>query len=147
MPYILDANNLIGRARGAARPSEEDRDALVKEVAQRLRRTRAKAALFFDGPAVRATSLGSLSLRACGGSADDAIVREVQRAAAPSEIVVVTADRDLARRVRDAGAKTLAPEAFWKSFGAAPSAASREDPGKVDVEEWARYFADDGNRD
>jgi hypothetical protein len=117
------------------------------DVAPRLRRTRARAALFFDGPAVRATSLGSLSLRACGGSADDAIVREVQRAAAPSEIVVVTADRELARRVRDAGGKTLAPEAFWKSFGTAPSTASREDPGKVDVEEWARYFADEGNRD
>lgn len=147
MPYVLDANNLIGHERGPGRPSEEDREALVKEVADRLRRTRARAAIYFDGPARRETSLGSLAVRSSGGSADEAILREVQRAAAPGEIVVVTADRALARRARDAGARTLGPDAFWKGFGASAGSAPREDPGRVDVEEWARYFADETNRD
>jgi hypothetical protein len=146
MPYFLDANNLIGRVRGAAQPSQEDRDALVKEVAERLRRTRAKATLFFDGPAGRATSLGNLSLRACGGSADEAIVSEVERSTRPREIVVVTADRGLARRVRDAGAKVLLPDAFFRSFGAA-TPAERKPEAAIDVEDWMDYFADDGNRD
>ena len=50
MPYLLDGNNLIGAVRRTARPSDGDRAALVAEVAQRLRKTRARATIFFDGP-------------------------------------------------------------------------------------------------
>lgn len=151
MPYLLDGNNLIGRVRRTARPSAEDRAALVAEIAGRLRQTRAKATIFFDGPAgERASSLGSLSVRVpSSGSADDAIVREVERAKVSGEAVVVTADRGLASRCRDAGAKVCPPDEFFARFGAAaPSAAAgREPAGKVDVEEWMRYFEDDANRD
>ena len=150
MPYLLDGNNLIGRVRRTARPSPEDRAALVAEIAGRLRQTRAKATIFFDGPAgERASSLGSLSVRVpSGGSADDAIVREIERAAAPGEAVVVTADRGLARRCRDAGAQVCSPDDFFARFGAAqPAPAGREGAGKVDVEEWMRYFDDESNRD
>jgi len=150
VPYFLDGNNLIGRVRRTARPSPEDRAALVAEIAGRLRQTRAKATIFFDGPAgERASSLGSLSVRVpSGGSADDAIVREIERAAAPGEAVVVTADRGLASRCRDAGAKVCSPDDFFARFGAAqPAPAGREGAGKVDVEEWMRYFDDESNRD
>jgi len=150
VPYLLDGNNLIGRVRRTARPTAEDRAALVAEIAGRLRQTRAKATLFFDGPAgERTSSLGSLSVRVpSGASADDAIVREVERAAVPGEAVVVTADRGLASRCRDAGAKVCSPEDFFARFGAAgPAPASREAAGKVDVEEWMRYFEDESNRD
>ena len=95
------------------------------------------------------TSLGSLTVRvAAGGNADDAIVREVERAAAPGEAIIVTADRGLARRCRDAGAKVCSPDEFFSRFGAnveAP-AAGREAVGKVDVDEWMRYFSDEENR-
>ena len=150
MPYLLDGNNLIGRVRRTAQPSPEDRAALVAEIAGRLRQTRAKATIFFDGPAgERASALGSLSVRVpSGGSADDAIVREIERAAAPGEAVVVTADRGLAARCRDAGAKVCSPDDFFARFGAAqPAPAGREAAGKVDVEEWMRYFEDESNRD
>lgn len=151
MPYFLDGNNLIGLVRRTARPSAEDRSALIAEIAGRLRRTRARATIFFDGPAgERMASLGSLTIRVPpGGSADDAIVREVERAAAPGEAVIVTADRGLARRCRDAGAKVCSPDEFFSRFGAdaAAPAAGREPAGKVDVEEWMRYFGDETNRD
>ncbi len=151
MPYLLDGNNLIGRVRRTAKPSAEDREALVSEIAGRLRRTRAKATIFFDGPAgERASSLGSLSVRVpSGGSADDAIVREVERAKAPREAVVVTADRGLASRCRDAGAKVCSPDEFFARFGAATAGTrgEREATGKVDVDEWLRYFEDESNRD
>ncbi len=150
MPYLLDGNNLIGRVRRTARPSAEDRAALVAEIAGRLRQTRARATIFFDGPAgERASSLGSLSVRVpSGGSADDAIVREVERAAAPGEMLVVTADRGLASRCRNAGAKVSAPDEFFARFGTGAAAApGREATGKVDVDEWLRYFSDEGNRD
>jgi hypothetical protein len=151
MPYFLDGNNLIGLVRRTSRPSAEDRSALIAEIAGRLRRTRARATIFFDGPpGGRMASLGSLTVRvATGGSADDAIVREVERAAAPAEAVIVTADRGLARRCRDAGAKVCSPDEFFARFGAGAAAlpAVREPAGKVDVEEWMRYFGDESNRD
>ncbi len=147
MPYFLDGNNLIGHALGASRPSEENRQSLVAEVADRLRRTRATAVLFFDGPGGKRTSLGSLSIRECGGAgADDAILREIGRSSAPREIVVVTADRELARRARDCGAKAFSPGDFWSRFGASKAPDRGEAGGKVDVDAWLQYFEDEKNR-
>jgi hypothetical protein len=153
VPYLLDGNNLIGSVRRTARPSEQDRDALVAEIADRLRRTRARATLFFDGPAgERSRALGSLTIRTpsgAGGSADDAILREVAAASSPRDCVVVTADRDLARRARDAGARVASPEDFFARFGVA---APRGEPAKnapattESVEDWMRYFEDPKNR-
>ena len=146
MPYLLDGNNLIGLVRRTARPGEEDRRALVAEVAGRLRRTRARATIFFDGPrGDRTTSLGALAVRVADGeSADDAIVKAVAGSRTPAEAIVVTADRGLAARVRDAGGKVLAPGAFFERFGAGEAAAP-EGETRVDVEEWSRYFADERN--
>lgn len=149
MPYLLDGNNLIGLFRRTSRPSAEDRQALVAELAERLRRTRARAILFFDGPAGgRGSSMGALTIRpAPGGSADDAILREIANARAPGEMTVVTADRGLARRARDAGAAVCAPEEFFARFGRAPGGPSPpESAGPVDVDAWMRYFEDEGNR-
>lgn len=148
MPYFLDGNNLIGLARNVARPSEEDRRSLVAEVSDRLRATKARALLFFDGPGEKRTSLGSLAIRECGaGGADEAILREIGRCAAPQEIIVVTADRDLARRARDSRAKAITPAEFWSRFGVAKGPASGDPAGKVNVDEWMRYFEDDKNRE
>jgi predicted RNA-binding protein with PIN domain len=149
MPYLLDGNNLIGSFRGVARPSEADRQSLVAEIAARLRRTRARATIVFDGPAGSgAASLGPLTVRGAGpGGADAAIVRAVSQARAPAEMVVVTADRELARGVRDAGGKVCAPEEFFRRFGAGggrePAPQTRE---RVDVEEWMEWFGDEKNR-
>ena len=147
MPYFLDGNNLIGKARGSSRPSEDDRQSLISEVSERLRRTRARAVLFFDGPGEKRTSLGSLTLREAGASgADEAILREIGRAHAPAEITVVTEDRDLVRRVRDAGAAALSADEFWSRFGTGQRIPPGEEATKVDVEDWLRYFQDDQNR-
>lgn len=148
MPYFLDGNNLIGRARSRSRPSEEDRTALLCELCDRLRRTRASATVFFDGAApVGATALGRLSIRSSGrASADEVILREISRSPRPGEITLVTADVALSRRAREAGARTLSPEEFWRRFGTGPDRAIQT-PEAVDVEEWMRYFEDERNRD
>ena len=139
MPYFLDGDNLVGTARRRTGASE-DRDALVSEVAERLRRTRASVVLFFDG-AGRALSLGSLSVRFAGGtSADDAIVREISRAPRARETTVVTADRELVRRSRDAGAATMSPADFWREFGAGNAAPGGAGETPVDVEDWLKWF-------
>ena len=142
MPYFLDGNNLIGQARRTARPSEEDCLSLVREIAERLRRTRARAVLFFDGHGTgRASSLGNLTVRNAGsGSADDAIAAAIEASRTPGEIVVVTADRALAGRVRDAGAKCVRPDEFWERFGKPRGAGASKESPPVNVEEWMRYF-------
>jgi hypothetical protein len=149
MPYLLDGNNLIGLVRKTARPTEEDRNALIAELAGRLRTTRARAVLFFDGPGGgRGVSLGPLSIRASGGgSADAAILAAVESAAAAAECIVVTADRALARRVRDAGGKVCSPADFFARFGrpAEVEGGRRTEP--VDVEDWLKWFEDEGNRE
>ncbi len=148
MPYLLDGNNLIGRVRRTSRPTDEDRGALVTEIAARLRRTRARATIFFDGPrGDRTTSLGALSVRVADGeSADDAIVRAIAGSRAPGETIVVTADRGLAARVRDAGGKVVPPDAFFARFGGGGGDAASKPESGVDVEDWSRYFADERNR-
>ena len=139
MPYLLDGNNLIGLFLKTSRPSAEDRQALISELSQRLRRTRARAILFFDGPAGgRGSSMGTLTIRAAsGGTADDAILREIEKTRSPGEMIVVTADRGLSRRARDAGAVVCAPEEFFSRFGKdQPAQAAKPEAGPVDVDAW-----------
>ena len=143
MPYFLDGNNLIGLARRKARPGDDDRQALIAELNSRLRSTRATARLFFDGEG-RAASYGSLTVSGAGGSADDAILRELSKTSDPGQVIVVTADRELGRRVRDAGGKTMAPVDFWKRMAPSETGGGKET--KVNVDEWLDYFADPKNR-
>jgi hypothetical protein len=103
--------------------------------------------LFFDGAAGRPSSLGNLSIRDAGpGGADDAILREIGRTRTPREIIVVTADRDLSRKARDAGANAIGPDQFWERFGKRTAPVRRDDAAKVDVDDWMRYFGDEKNR-
>jgi predicted RNA-binding protein with PIN domain len=148
MPYLIDGNNLIGASRRTSRPSREDRTALVSEIAERLRRTRARAILFFDGEGERSSELGALSIRASGtATADDAILGEIRRCRAPQECTVVTADRALIGQARDLGARTIAPDAFWARLGTGPVSTPSGIDRKVDVDEWLRYFEDEKNRE
>jgi hypothetical protein len=152
MPYLLDGNNLIGRVRRTGRPADDDRRALVAELSDRLRASRARAVLFFDGPATGgAASLGPLSIRQSGpAGADDAILQAVESASAPVESIVVTADRGLAARVRDAGGRVMAPDEFFARFGRGGAGRKGEregNAGRVDVEEWLRWLGDESNRD
>jgi hypothetical protein len=147
LPYLLDGDNLVGTAR--RRPgSREDRDALVAEISDRLRKTRANVVLFFDGDGPP-LALGSLAVRyASPMSADDAIVREISRASSARETIVVTADRELGRRARDAGATALSPDEFWKRFGSAgPPEGGRPAQQPVNVDEWLEWFSDETNRE
>jgi predicted RNA-binding protein with PIN domain len=143
MPYFLDGNNLIGLARRSSRPGEDDRAALLSELSARLRSTRATVRVFFDGEG-RAASYGSLTVSGAGGSADDAIVRDLSKTSDPGQVIVVTADRELGRRVRDAGGKTMAPQDFWKRMAPPENTGAKET--RVDVDEWLDYFADPKNR-
>lgn len=108
---------------------------------------RSSVTVFYDGPPGRTRSLGSLTIRQPGGSADDAMLREIGKARDPGQITVVTADRGLARRSQDAGAKSLTPTDFWDRFGKGFNVrgAASTDP-KVNVDEWLDYFSNPDNK-
>jgi predicted RNA-binding protein with PIN domain len=144
VPYFLDGNNLIGIARKTSRPGEDDRSALLSELASRLRSNRSSVRVFFDGEG-RPAAFGSLTVSGAGGSADESILRELAKTRDPRQVTVVTADRHLAQRVRDAGGKTIHPSDFWKTLAPTPEAPDRP-AGKIDVDEWLDYFSDPKNR-
>jgi hypothetical protein len=98
--------------------------------------------LFFDG-AGAGVSLGDLSVRFAGAvSGDEAILREAGRISPSREAIVVTADRELARRVRDAGGTAITPQAFWERFGKAHASTTRREEKTVDVDEWMKWFSE-----
>ena len=115
VPYLLDGNNLIGGS-GAGRASSEDQGRLVPRSRIASVDSRAGRSLFRQA---RAVPLPRQPLRPVAGAAtaDDAILREVGRSARPQEMTVVTADRELARRTRDAGGRVTSPS-ILKRFGA-----------------------------
>lgn len=145
MPYFLDGNNVIGVARKTSRPDQDDRESLLAELRDRLRGNRSSIRVFFDGKG-SAAAFGSLTVSGADGSADEAILRDLGKASDPRQVTVVTADRELGRRARDAGAKTMSPSDFWKSFTGTAAKEVREPAPRVNVDEWLDYFSDPKNR-
>jgi predicted RNA-binding protein with PIN domain len=148
MPYLVDGNNLLGFLSGKPRPSAEDRHRLLRGIADRLRKVRARVFVVFDGPAEHGTAhstLGPLSIQYSGRRcADDVIAEIAARSRAPADQHVVTDDRGLAARVRAAGATTLSVSEFWARFSR--PALRTEKAESVDLEEWAEFFSDESNR-
>jgi len=103
VPYLIDASNLGGLLGGAS--GARDAGAVLAFLAP-WARDRGAVVVVFDGPeqSALARRYGPVEVAWSGaGSADDWIERRIARA--PAEWTVVTNDRELARRCRDAGAR------------------------------------------
>ena len=108
MRWIVDGNNVMG-----ARPDGwwRDREAAARDLAARVaafaRTTGDPVTLYFDGPR---RDLGQPGLdvvfadRPGRNAADAAIAERVEADGTPERLRVVTSDRELASRVRAAGA-------------------------------------------
>lgn len=111
---IVDAANTVGSVpdgwwrdrRGAA---ERLRDRLAADGVPRLAE-RAEIVLVVEGAARGVEPVPGVRVEAAPGSGDDLIVELVGRAGGRS-VVVVTADRELRRRVTDLGAEVAGPRA------------------------------------
>lgn len=147
MPYWFDGNNLIGQSAALARTEGETRRGFL-ETLGRISRTRGgKFLVFFDGEDPRhAAPPGVLIRYSAPMSTDDAILRQLEGLRHPAEVVVVTADRSLGRRCRDAGARVMDWESFssvaQRKHHARPRPEARPEP-KVNVDDWMRYFGFD----
>lgn len=124
---VLHAVLLGGRARSGDKAwRQATRDSLIERIrcSQTLGLGAAGASpspehrpgtafVVFDGdrPASEADEEASLRI-VFAPSADDWIVRQVRRAAQPSDLAVVSADRQLTERCRHAGAQVVSPRDF-----------------------------------
>ena len=148
MPYLVDGHNVLGFLSGKSNPSEEEKQRLLRNLADRLRGVRARVEVVFDGPpraGRSASSLGALSVRYAGTRpADDVIAEIVARSSSPADLRVVTDDRGLSLRAREAGARTLSAREFCDRF--VKPGPEAEGGGRIDLEDWLDFFSDEQNR-
>jgi predicted RNA-binding protein with PIN domain len=144
MPYWFDGNNLIGQSAAAAQADSQTRRTFLAMLSSYRKSGGGRFTVYFDGddPDRTAAPPGVSVRYSAPLSADEVLVRRLRETRLPSEVIVVTNDRDLARRCRDAGASTMT----WPQFVSKMRARSaRHGKGgthqeQVDVEDWIRYF-------
>ncbi len=153
MSYLVDGNNLIGRA-GARRRVLDDLAAFAAQKGVRV-------AVVFDGAPERFFADGSsykgvwIHYARRGSNADERIKEIVEASRERRTLFVVTSDRELANYVRVCGAKVIGAKEFQqrmteetrrRNTQAAP--AEREE--RVDAKglgEWMRYFGVEAGED
>ena len=141
MPILVDGNNLLHHLRGA-----HGRSDVRRQVLDACRGQRRQVTVVFDGPPPAGTPareiLGSVTVVYSGPrSADDLIVSRVPAGPRGREWVVVTDDRELARRARARGA-TIRSLAEWRSQSPSGDRQTHDRPlPPEDVAAWEAYFA------
>lgn len=123
---IVDAANVVGSVpdgwwRDRAGAARRLRDALVPVAAAGLPRLAPplEVVLVVEGAAKGVQSVPGIRVVRAGGSGDDAVVALVRASPEPWHCTVVTADRGLRDRVRDAGADVISPGVLRRSLRAA----------------------------
>jgi predicted RNA-binding protein with PIN domain len=118
MRWLVDGMNVIGsRPDGWWRDRRAAMERLSVSLAAFAAETEEPLTVVFDGRPfdLSASPAGiEINFASAGGpnAADDVIAARVQQAAEPQSITVVTSDRDLAERVRAAGANVLGASQF-----------------------------------
>jgi len=149
MPFLVDGSNLAGAARDRRLGLPRDEQELVRRLAGFAEARRTSLRVVFDGPAAgrggagRARRAGRVGVLYSGSGriADDVIVDLVSSHRSPSDLIVVTSDRDLRSRVRAAGGRVMGCVEFSETLRrSGATRMSDEKPLPGDVEEWERYF-------
>ena len=121
MRWLVDGMNVVG-----SRPDGwwRDRRAAMRGLVDRLEafagETGDEVAVVFDGRPFELDGGGRVEVGFRPGgrnAADDAIVEWVGADGDAASLTVVTSDRELVRRVRDAGAEVISAGAFLRRLG------------------------------
>jgi predicted RNA-binding protein with PIN domain len=111
--WLVDGMNVIGsRPDGWWRDRRGAQRRLAAELADWAARSGERVAVVFDGAEHPIEADGvevAFARRRGANAADDDIAARVREAEDPAAIRVVTADRDLVRRVRAAGGEVVGP--------------------------------------
>lgn len=119
MHYLVDAYNLLFRTLKKRGPLEKSRQLLIEELNDAIKRVNLNVTLVFDGSQehLRQPTRGHFDAievvyTSKGQSADEYISDEVMLAKNPSQLTVVTNDRELAGRCKQSRAKILSIDEF-----------------------------------
>ena len=114
MPYWFDGNNLIGLSAAGARADRSSRAAFLSALSGWRAGGGGRFMVWFDGddPADMRLPPGVAVRYSAPESADAAICRRLREIEHPGEVIVVTNDRELLSRCKNAGAMVL----DWNSF-------------------------------
>jgi hypothetical protein len=145
MPYWFDGNNLIGRSVAAARADSKLRRDFLSTLSSYHRSGGGRFLVYFDGddPDRAATPPGVAIRYSAPASTDETIIRRLLEIQRPSEVIIVTNDRELASRCRNARASVLSWLEFTSKMQSRPSHTKNDPQEHVDVEDWMRYFGID----
>jgi hypothetical protein len=118
MALLIDGHNLIARLPGLSLADPDDERELIQVLQRYAWRRRKKITVVFD-PGDN-PGIGSPASRAAvrviyaspGSTADEVIVRTVQRHHNPRELQVVSSDRSVISAARSCGARTITATAF-----------------------------------
>ena len=140
MSWVVDGNNLLGRA-GAARDDAATKRQLVQALARFARAKRTRVVCTFDGaePEHFGRHLGGVTVVFSGGRPADELIEA--RVARGSGWKVVTSDRALAARVKRREVEIVEPAKFLEELA---RASDSESPAAE--EDWIAYFSDPKNR-
>ncbi len=139
---------MIGQTVAQARKDPGTRRAFLEEIAGFAKLRGGRFVIFFDGDDVTGIrSPRGVQVRySAPRSTDDEILQRLAEIRTPSEVIVVTNDRSLSARCRNAGARCM----DWGNFlsrvqhGAhtRPSSGDAKDE-DVNLDDWLRYFGMD----
>jgi predicted RNA-binding protein with PIN domain len=145
MPYWFDGNNLIGQSAAEAKADTQTRRAFLSMLSSFHKSGGGRFLVYFDGddPNPSTAPPGVAVRYSAPESTDGAILRRLREIQHPSEVIIVTNDRELMARCRTAGATAMDWRQFITKMQSRPMPQSRE-PGnsqeRVDIEDWMRYF-------
>ena len=144
MPYWFDGNNLMGQPTAAARADSRVRRAFLSVLSAYYRGGGGHFLVYFDGddPGRSAAPSGVSVRYSAPESTDGVILRRLHEIQRPSEVIVVTNDRQLMNRCRDAGAAALDWHQFTSKMQSRPLPPRTQSKAQehIDVEDWMRYF-------
>jgi len=152
MPVMIDGNNLLHSLPSTRRSREDVRRAVLETV----RHETLELTVVFDGPAPAGSPpieiLGRVTIRYSGAAtADDVILRLLSKGRRASDWTVVTDDRELGSRVREAGSHVRSLAEWRRRQPRSPRRPAHEPKmSSREVADWEKFFAttkdDDGDR-
>ena len=147
MPVVIDGNNLLHSLPSGS----NNRSAVRRRVLEAVRKEKMHITVVFDGPpsdgSPAVEHLGTVTIRYSGAvSADDAILHLLPTGGRASEVVVVTDDRELQRRVRERGGK-FRSLAEWRRRKPRKTRPTNHEAklSSHDVADWEAYFSTSGD--
>jgi predicted RNA-binding protein with PIN domain len=144
MPYWFDGNNLIGQSAARSQADPVARRAFLSKLSDYYKSGGGRFLVYFDGddPDRSVPPAGIRVRYSAPISTDEAILRGLKDIQRPEEVIVVSNDRELMMRCRNAGAAALGWQEFTSKMRSRRIQKDRKQDARqsVDLDEWIHYF-------